>query len=124
MVNYENWLDILNQATHNLGYWLMVLAIFIDIVSGLMLSFKEKKVDSSIAFRGWCKHVTVILMTTALEFISFAINQPQIATIGCVVIVVSGYMVSVRANLHLLGITMPPKLEEYLKREIERKIKK
>lgn len=124
MVQYEDWQLILTQATHNLGYWLMLLVIFVDIVSGLMLSFKEKKLDSSIAFRGWCKHITVILMTTALEFISFAINQPQIATIGCVLIIVSGYMVSVRANLHLLGVTMPPKLEEYLKREIERKIKK
>lgn len=124
MVNYENWRLILTQATHNVGYWLTIIAIFADVVSGLMLSFKERKLDSSIAFRGWCKHVTVVLLCTALEFVSFACGQPSVATLGCVLIVISGYAVSIRANLHLLGIVMPPKMEQYLTREIERKIKK
>lgn len=117
----ELWFQL---AGSNWAFWLLLIVMFFDILSGFALSLKEGKTDSSIAFKGWCKHITVVMMSGILEIFGYALHQPIIGVMGCLIIMVSAYFVSLRTNLHLLGIDAPEWLENWLKSEIEKKINK
>ena len=107
-----------------LGYFLggmdglltaLIVFMAIDYVTGLMCAVADKKLSSSIGFKGICKKVLIILLVGVAHIVDLHVVGTGIALRGAVVcFYLSNEGVSLLENAAHLGLPIPEKLKTVL----------
>lgn len=105
----------------------LVSAMFADICLGLLVAFRGKKLDSSIGRNGVIRKVAMLLMVLTLVVFDGVVPSYPIdlfghklvlpmASVACVWFIVGVEWVSLTEKAKLLGVPMPKRLADALKR--------
>ena len=107
-----------------LGYFLggidglrtaLIVFMAIDYVTGLMCAVADKKLSSSIGFKGICKKVLIILLVGVAHIVDLHVVGTGNALRGAVVcFYLSNEGVSLLENAAHLGLPIPEKLKTVL----------
>ena len=107
-----------------LGYFLggmdglltaLIVFMAIDYVTGLMCAVADKKLSSSIGFKGICKKVLIILLVGVAHIVDLHVVGTGNALRGAVVcFYLSNEGVSLLENAAHLGLPIPEKLQTLL----------
>ncbi len=113
---------ILTFIGTSLGYFLggfdallvtLLLFMIIDYITGVLDAISNKKLSSSVGFKGICKKVIILLMVTIANRIDITLGLQEIRYV-----VISFYLanegISIIENASLLGVPIPQKLEDIL----------
>lgn len=95
----------LNIIVSNSWYVLIAFVIF-DVLTGILASVKEKKINSTISYKGLIKKISLFLMLAFVEFLDvfFAANS-IIKNAGISLIVLTEGM-SIIENFNRVGIDL------------------
>ena len=95
-------------------YVLMILVVF-DYITGICVAIHDKKVSSIIGFNGICKKVVIFLMVSLSYLIGTCIDPDSytLCTITTVFYAINECM-SIFENANILGIPIPEKLKKAL----------
>lgn len=107
-----------------LGYFLggidglltaLIVFMAIDYVTGLMCAIADKKLSSSVGFKGICKKVLIILLVGVAHIVDIHVVGSGNALRGAVVcFYLSNEGVSLLENAAHLGLPIPEKLKTVL----------
>ena len=107
-----------------LGYFLggmdglltaLIIFMAIDYVTGLMCAVADRKLSSSVGFRGICKKVLIILLVGVAHIVDLHVVGSGSALRGAVVcFYLSNEGVSLLENAAHLGLPIPEKLKTVL----------
>lgn len=122
-IKFNAFDEYLGLAVANPFLFALVTAIAIDVLSGISASVLNRKLDSSVGFKGIVKHTTLLLLGIILEFSTTAIGVRIVGNTFCV-LAVGNYIISILGNLAVLGFYIPEWIEKPLEAEIERKLNK
>lgn len=122
-IKFNAFDEYLGLAVANPFLFALVTAIAIDVLSGISASVLNRKLDSSVGFKGIVKHTTLLLLGIILEFSTTAIGVRIVGNTFCV-LAVGNYIISILGNLAVLGFYIPEWIEKPLEAEIERKMNK
>ena len=122
-VNFNAFEEYLGLAVANPFLFALITAVAIDVLSGISASVINRKLDSSVGFKGIIKHTTLLLLGIILEFSTTAIGVRIVGNTFCV-LAVSNYIISILGNLAVLGFYIPEWIAKPLESEIERKMNK
>lgn len=113
---------ILTFIGTSLGYFLggfdallvtLLLFMIIDYITGVLDAISNKRLSSSVGFKGICKKVIILLMVTIANRIDITLGLQEIRYV-----VISFYLanegISIIENASLLGVPIPQKLEDIL----------
>lgn len=106
---------------------ILVLAIFLDIITGVAKSVVWKITDSSVSIKGITKHAIVIIIFVVLYIVVAMLDGSAIGNmvnIGAYVnafnmCYIGSYLLSVLENLGVMGIWYPEFLKTRVESEIE-----
>ena len=91
----------------------LLLFMIIDYITGVLDAISNKKLSSSVGFKGICKKVIILLMVTIANRIDITLGLQEIRYV-----VISFYLanegISIIENASLLGVPIPQKLEDIL----------
>ena len=114
-----------------LGYFLggmdglltaLLIFMVIDYITGLMCAVADKKLSSSVGFKGICKKVLIILLVGVAHVVDLHVVGTGNALRGAVVcFYLSNEGVSLLENAAHLGLPIPEKLKSVLEQLHNRK---
>ena len=101
---------ILSYFVDGLGWAFTVLLIFMaaDYITGLMVGFTEKKINSSIAFKGLLKKVYVIILVGCIYLLEYVgLDIAGFAGDGVAIAYVVVELISITENGGKIGAPIP-----------------
>lgn len=107
-------------VTYLIGQWdvpLLVLVIFMaaDYITGVLLAVLNKKLSSSVGFRGLAKKASILLVIVLAVMLDRLLNEGVwLFRTLCAYFYIANEGVSILENAALLGIPVPKKLREVL----------
>lgn len=122
-IQFNAFGEYLGLAITNPFLFALITAIAVDVLSGISASILNRKLDSSVGFKGIVKHTTLLLLGIILEFSTTAIGVRIVGNTFCV-LAVGNYIISILGNLAVLGFYIPEWIAKPLEAEIERKMNK
>lgn len=122
-INFTAFDEYLGLAVTNTFLFALITSVAIDVITGLSASVINRKLDSSVGFRGIIKHTTILLLGIILEVASAAIGVKIVGNTFCF-LAIANYIVSILGNLAVLGFYIPEWIKKPLEAEINRKLGK
>lgn len=106
LFEYSDFIKQVTTLTHNGLLHAIGLAIFFDILTGTLKSFKHKKTSSSISLFGISKHLVILLLILVINIYLplFGFNYYAQAFTGWMFF---SYLISLTENWGELGLPLP-----------------
>ena len=114
-----------------LGYFLggmdglltaLLIFMAVDYVTGLMCAVADKKLSSSVGFKGICKKVLIIMLVGVAHIVDLHVVGTGNALRGAVVcFYLSNEGISILENVGRIGLPLPEKLRSVLEQLKEEK---
>ncbi len=93
----------------------LIIFIVIDYITGLMIAFNNKKLSSSVGFKGITKKCTMLLMVIVANIIDKNILQDgNVIRTAVIFFYLSNEGISIIENASALGVPVPKKLLKVL----------
>lgn len=123
-IEFWNIDDYFRIAVAHPTLFILFTLIVLDLITGISATLiKGKGLDSSLAFKGWVKHITIFMGCFLLEAAFTGVGMPFLGY--CVsILAYTIYVPSIIGNLNSAGINLPKPIRELFKREIKRKLAK
>ena len=108
------WLGWFLGGCDGLLYALLAFVI-IDYITGIMCAIVDKKLSSSVGFKGICRKVLIFLLVGIAHLLdSYVIGNGSILRTAAIFFYISNEGVSLMENAAHLGLPVPVKIKEVL----------
>ena len=107
-----------------LGYFLggcdgliiaLLLFVVMDYITGIMCAIADKKLSSTVGFKGICRKVLIFLLVGIANIVDMQVTgQPGVLRTAVIFFYLSNEGVSLLENAAHLGLPIPEKLKEVL----------
>lgn len=114
---YIDWLTVyeaLDRLIHNAVFWLLIVIVIIDFITGTIKAFVVKDVSSSTGINGLLKHTTVLLIVTVMGVITILSGYTELKYIF-ILFYVFEYSISIIENLDKIGVPFPERVSKMLR---------
>lgn len=115
IVELPKLLNVFGQMTSTVEIHIFSILIFLDIVSGLVKGFVNKKANSTKGLLGIVKHFLIVLLVYTFYPYLVLLGAKAIAT-AFVLFFIGAYGISVVENYGQLGLPMPSFLKNYFEK--------
>lgn len=102
--------DYISLVSIDKFFWILLLIIFIDVITGLTNAVVEGNLNSSIGLNGFIRHSLIIFIVFIFGLVSFWLQQ-DILFHGLTLFYTFFYAISVIENLSILGVPFPESLK-------------
>ncbi len=93
----------------------LVAFVTIDYITGVMCAVEDKKLSSSVGFRGICRKLLIFLLVGVAHLLdTHVIGSGSVLRTAAVFFYISNEGVSILENAAHLGLPVPKKLKEIL----------
>ena len=108
------WLGWFLGGCDGLLYALLAFVI-IDYITGIMCAIVDKKLSSSVGFKGICRKVLIFLLVGIAHLLDiYVIGNGSILRTAAIFFYISNEGVSLMENAAHLGLPVPVKIKEVL----------
>ena len=108
------WLGWFLGGCDGLLYALLAFVI-IDYITGIMCAIVDKKLSSSVGFKGICRKVLIFLLVGIAHLLDFyVIGSGSVLRTAAIFFYISNEGVSLMENAAHLGLPVPVKIKEVL----------
>lgn len=108
------WLGWFLGGCDGLLYALLAFVI-IDYITGIMCAIVDKKLSSSVGFKGICRKVLIFLLVGIAHLLDFyVIGNGSVLRTAAIFFYISNEGVSLMENAAHLGLPVPVKIKEVL----------
>ena len=108
------WLGWFLGGCDGLLYALLAFVI-IDYITGIMCAIVDKKLSSSVGFKGICRKVLIFLLVGIAHLLDFdVIGNGSVHRTAAIFFYISNEGVSLMENAAHLGLPVPVKIKEVL----------
>ena len=107
-----------------LGYFLggldglmiaLVIFVVLDYVTGIMCAIADKKLSSSVGFKGICRKVLIFLLVGIAHILDVqVIGTGSVLRTAVIFFYLSNEGISILENVTLIGLPVPQKLRDVL----------
>lgn len=102
--------DYISLVSVDKFFWILLLIICIDVITGLTNAVVEGNLNSSIGLNGFIRHSLIILIVFIFGLVSFWLKQDSLFH-GFTLFYIFFYTISVIENLSILGVPFPESLK-------------
>lgn len=115
------WIGYFLGGNDGLIYVLLVFVI-IDYITGIMCAVSDKKLSSSIGFKGICRKVLIFMLVGMAHLLDrYVLKTGSVLRTAVIFFYISNEGISLLENAGHLGLPIPEKLKEVLEQLHNRK---
>jgi len=93
----------------------LLICIGLDIVTGILRAGVEKKINSSVCFKGMCKKVTIlVLVGLAWAIDIYVIKTAGVIRTATIFFYIANEGISILENAAIIGLPIPKKIRDVL----------
>ena len=108
------WLGYFLGGNDGLLYALLVFVI-VDYITGVMCAIEDRKLSSSVGFRGLCRKVLTFLLVGIAQVLDVhVLNQPGVLRTAVIFWAIANNGLSILENAAHLGLPVPEQLKQVL----------
>ena len=108
------WIGYYLGGCDGLLYALIAFAV-VDYLTGIMCAIADKKLSSTVGFKGICRKVLIFLLVGIANIVDMQVTgQPGVLRTAVIFFYLSNEGVSLLENAAHLGLPIPEKLKEVL----------
>ena len=108
------WIGYYLGGCDGLLYALIAFAV-VDYLTGIMCAIADKKLSSTVGFKGICRKVLIFLLVGIANIVDVQVTgQPGVLRTAVIFFYLSNEGVSLLENAAHLGLPIPEKLKEVL----------
>lgn len=116
---YQHFLN--TPISLNNYFWIFVLIVFSDIITGTARAIYIKNFTSKDGIRGASIHFLILLLVFITYPVMQELNIVYIMNIFILPMFILAYSTSIIANLETMGFPVPDKLKSIIQVELEKK---
>ena len=99
----------------------LIAFVVIDYITGVMCAITDKKLSSSVGFKGICRKVLIFTLVGIGNIVDvYVLGQGGVLRTAVIFFYLSNEGVSIMENTAHLGLPIPTKLKDVLEQLIER----
>lgn len=104
----------IDELFHDAIFWLLLMLIILDFITGTIKAFIMKEVSSSIGMNGLLKHTTIILLVVFMGIVTNLSGYAEIKYLFLLFYIFE-YVISILENLVRMGIPFPEQFSRLLR---------
>lgn len=109
------WLGYFLGGCDGLLYALLIAFVVIDYITGVMCAVADKKLSSTVGFKGICRKVLIFLLVGIANILDVqVIGSGSVLRTAVIFFYISNEGVSLVENAAHLGLPVPDKLKDVL----------